>query len=125
MVMSTAGHPPPLVCGGEACSPLDPPVGPPLGSYEWRYAETTATLGRGEVAVLYTDGLTEARRDRELFGQRRVQELVETLRHESCQAIVDGLRDAALGFGGRFHDDLLIMALRLTGDAEPKRAALA
>jgi PAS domain S-box-containing protein len=112
--MATAGHPPPLVCGATGCEPLDPPVGPPLGSFEWQYEEGGSCLVAGQTAVLYTDGLTEARRRGELFGQARVKEVAETLHGRSCQGFAEGLRDAALAFGGGFHDDVLIMALRLT-----------
>ena len=122
LVMATAGHPPPLICGRDDCGPLCPPVGPPLGTFEWQYAENATLLAHGDVTLLYTDGLTEARRRTELFGQGRVQETAVKLRHESCQRVVEGLRDAALEFGGRFHDDVLIMALRLTPPAGARDA---
>ena len=67
--------------------------------------------------MLYTDGLTEARRSGELFGPARVKEVAETLRGRSCQGFADGLRDAALAFAGRFHDDLMILAFRLAPQA--------
>jgi serine phosphatase RsbU (regulator of sigma subunit) len=124
LVMGTAGHPPALICGHEDCGPLCPPVGPPLGTFDWRYAEGATELARGDIAVLYTDGLIETRRGRELFGQLRVQETAVKLRHESCQRLAEGLRDEALGFGGAFHDDVLIVALRLT-PAEPHDGAQA
>ena len=63
--------------------------------------------------VLYTDGVTEARRDRELFGERRLTEVVAELRGGSAQAVADGVRDAALAFGGRLRDDLQVVVLRL------------
>ena len=63
--------------------------------------------------VLYTDGVTEARRGRELFGEARLVELVAELRGGSAQAVADGVRDAALDFGGRLRDDLQVVVLRL------------
>ena len=122
LVMATAGHPPALICGSDDCASLRPPVGPPLGTFEWQYAESATLLAHGDVALLYTDGLTEARSRTELFGEGRVQETAAKLRRESCHRVVEGLRDAALEFGGRFHDDVLIMALRLTPPAEARDA---
>ena len=63
--------------------------------------------------MLYTDGVTEARRDGELFGEERLVEAVADLRGRSAQELADGVRDAALAFAGRLSDDLQVVTLRL------------
>ena len=64
--------------------------------------------------VLYTDGVTEARRDGELLGERRLLEIVEGLRGRSAQEVTDGVRDAASEFAdGRLRDDMQVVVLRL------------
>jgi len=65
--------------------------------------------------VLYTDGVTEARRGRELFGYERLVEAVSALRDSSVQELAVGARDAAVGFAGRLRDDLHVVAFRLVG----------
>ena len=51
--------------------------------------------------MLYTDGVTEARRGSELFGEQRLLEAVSDLRGRSAQEVAEGVRDAALAFAGR------------------------
>ena len=77
LTYSSAGHPPPRVvngCGGDNMA-LDGARGLPLGvADDADYDEVTVALGRGDVLVLYTDGITEARAGRksELFGVERL-----------------------------------------------------
>jgi len=63
--------------------------------------------------VLYTDGVTEARRDGELLGEQRLLEIVSGLRGCSAQEVAERVRDAALEFGGQLRDDLQVVVLRL------------
>ena len=63
--------------------------------------------------MLYTDGVTEARREGELLGEKRLLEIVSGLRGRSAQEVADGVRDAALAFAGQLRDDLQVVVLRL------------
>jgi len=63
--------------------------------------------------VLYTDGVTEARRHGELFGEQRLNAAVASLRGASAQHLAEGVRDSALAFATSLRDDLLVVALRL------------
>ena len=87
--------------------------GPPLGSFERPYANAHTMLTLEDYLVLYTDGVTEARRDGELLGEQRLLEIVAGLRGRSAQEVAEAVRDAALAFAGRLHDDLQVVALRL------------
>ena len=60
-----AGHPPPLLVRGAGAAPLDPPDGILLGAGEAAYTACSVQLRRGDVLLLYSDGLVE-RRDRSL-----------------------------------------------------------
>ena len=65
------------------------------------------------VLVAYTDGISEARRDRELFDEDRIVELVGRFAADPVDSILDDLVDAALDFGGRPNqDDIAAIALR-------------
>jgi serine phosphatase RsbU (regulator of sigma subunit) len=78
-------------------------------------------LDESTLVVAYTDGVSEARRNREQFGEERILELVG---HFSGQAVDDVLKhlvDAVLEFGGRpNYDDIAAIAIRrATKEAGP------
>src|SRR5215470_1911883 len=58
-----AGHPPPVLIRGAWARPLDPPSGILLGASRGSYEAQTVQLRRGDLLLLYSDGLVE-RRDR-------------------------------------------------------------
>jgi PAS domain S-box-containing protein len=110
---ASAGHPAPVRLGAFSSLPLDVAYGPPLGTFDLPYKESHATLTLEDYLVLYTDGVTEARRGGELFGERRLLEIVAGLRGHSAQEVADGIRDAALDHAGQLRDDLQVVVLRL------------
>lgn len=73
-----AGHPPGLLwSAGGAPVPLPPTgpiISPVLTGAAWRRRE--ATLARGGRLLLYSDGLTEASSETDLFGEARLLEIV-------------------------------------------------
>lgn len=74
-------------------------------------------LAAGETLVLYTDGVTEGRRDGEFYGEDR---LCEALAEETTDARtrVDALLEDVLEFQrGRTRDDIAIVAIRVPADA--------
>jgi sigma-B regulation protein RsbU (phosphoserine phosphatase) len=61
LTYSLAGHNPPRVARGERIVPLDENSGLPLGiDLEQTYGNTTIQLERGDLLLLYTDGIVEA-----------------------------------------------------------------
>jgi PAS domain S-box-containing protein len=110
---ASAGHPAPIHMGAFSAQPLDVAFGPPLGSFDLHYTRAHAGLTLEDYLVLYTDGVTEARRDRELLGDERLLEIVAGLRGRSAQEVADGVRDATLAFAGHLRDDLQVVVLRL------------
>jgi hypothetical protein len=88
----------------------------------WRFAdlrESRLLLTPDDALVLYTDGVTEVRRGRELFGYERLVETVSALRGRTVEELAEGVRDAAVGFAGRLRDDLHVVAFRLVGGMRP------
>lgn len=75
-----AGHNPPIVrrADGSATLALDQNRNLPLGVLpEERYQDATAQLRAGDILVIYTDGITEARSPTdELFGTERLEDLL-------------------------------------------------
>ena len=109
---ASAGHLPAVHLSARPSRLLEVVFGTPLGSFECQYADSHAALTPGDYLVLYTDGLTEARRDGELFGEKRLLETVGDLRGRSAQEVAEGLRDAALAFASSLGDDLQVVVLR-------------
>ena len=120
-----AGHDDPVVL--DQGEPLrgDGATGLPLGiSDRLGCATSTVELNPGGGVLLYTDGLTEARSANgdprlDLFGERRVAEVVSRLEGEPSAEIVTRLRDEVKSFsGGRLADDLCLIALRASDESD-------
>lgn len=72
-----AGHPPPLLVGGLEMRRLDS-TGIPLGvNPDFEYEEAEVTVPPGSLLAAFSDGVPEARRGNELFGDRRLARAVK------------------------------------------------
>jgi len=117
--ITNAGHPPPLVLtvhpqeGVVPARELDGGgmVVSPLAAAAWTSHEVT--LGEGELLLLYTDGLIEARdEDGRLLGLDGVGAALGTVAEAQPQAIVDVCLDAARSFRAPSRrDDITLVVL--------------
>lgn len=70
-------------------------------------------LDPGDALVFYTDGVTERRRGRELFGLDRLRESAAPLAGHSADVVAARLRSIAIGFSIEPpRDDIAVFALR-------------
>ncbi|MER7330725.1 MULTISPECIES: SpoIIE family protein phosphatase [unclassified Micromonospora] len=70
-------------------------------------------LDPGDSLVFYTDGVTERRRGRELFGTDRLRDAAAPLAGYSADVVAARLRSTALGFSAEApRDDIAILVLR-------------
>jgi sigma-B regulation protein RsbU (phosphoserine phosphatase) len=108
--IATAGHPAPLIAAPDAAPRLlDLPVGPPLGvTSDAKRSDAAASLPRGAVMVLYTDGLIERRGESIDVGFERLRTAVRAeAPREVCRRVLHEL------IGGRSPgDDIAIVAIR-------------
>jgi serine phosphatase RsbU (regulator of sigma subunit) len=114
VLCASAGHPEPrlvaadgtvsgLACGGLALG-IDAPQ---------TYDQVSAQLSRGDLVVLYTDGVIESRAGRELFGLERLDEVLSTHATRPAQDVADSVLAACRDFaGGDLPDDCAIVVLR-------------
>ena len=114
---SFAGHPPGLIARAAGGVDELATTGQLLGLLQHpRISDVEAKLEPGDALVLYTDGVIEARRERELFGEERLTALVRDVgpRGLDADAIADAIREATVAFAGSTEDDTAILVLRRT-----------
>jgi sigma-B regulation protein RsbU (phosphoserine phosphatase) len=118
MLYIIAGHNPPLLLHADGTSRLLQHSGLPLGVFkDSRYSESVVDFTPGDILVLYTDGVTEARNARdETFGLEKLEAIVratsELRAHEICKAITTAVRDFSSEIGGP-EDDLTISIIKV------------
>jgi serine phosphatase RsbU (regulator of sigma subunit) len=131
LVYCSAGHPPAAVrrsrAGGasgvgafflETTSPI-------LAAFEdATYADSKVLLEPDDILVLYTDGVIEARRDGEFFGDDRLLEALDDYDTHGATGLPKTLFSRVREFtGGRLPDDVAIVALsrstRARGTPDP------
>ncbi len=113
--VSSAGHPVPLVVRAAGrVEPLGRP-GTLLGPFpEVRLHDEAADLAPGDALVLYTDGITEARRGEEMFGEDRLRGLLSGLAGRPADEIARAVeRAVAAHSGGPLGDDIALLVLRV------------
>jgi GAF domain-containing protein/anti-sigma regulatory factor (Ser/Thr protein kinase) len=123
----SAGHPPGFVRRRRegTVAPLEV-SSPVIGIFpDAEYHEETTHLAVGDLLLLYTDGIMEARRDSELFGEARIMRFAE-LAHAVPTRDVAGrlVQEAVVYAGGAVRDDMAALSIRrrrngraLKGDA--------
>ena len=107
-----AGHEACWVRRGAAVTML-PPTGPVVGVGGVPFAAAGTPLAAGDILVLATDGLTEARDPQGRFVPiERVTEWIAKAPARTPQVLVDGLLDVVKRYTrGRITDDLAILAV--------------
>lgn len=111
--ITSAGHPPPLLVRGDECDFVDLEPGPVLGfddAPDWPVTEVT--LPPQGALFMFTDGLTEARRDLDQFGEDGVREEVRRERASALELRVYRLIDAARRHDEKgLRDDVVVVAV--------------
>lgn len=116
--VSRAGHPPPLVVRPDGSVEEVGCSGRVLGVFpDAELQDTPLRLMPGEVLVLYTDGVTEARSpDGEFFGEERLRALLRSCAGLEAGAFASRIKGVVLEFQeGYPRDDLAILVLRVRG----------
>ncbi|WP_239393858.1 PP2C family protein-serine/threonine phosphatase, partial [Frankia sp. CiP3] len=114
-----AGHPLPVVVRADGTALFVAEPGTLLGVLDdddVAFPQARVALTAGDALVLYTDGVVEARRGQELFGDERLLTAVRGCVGMSAQGIADQVRAAAERFaGGRLRDDVAVVVARIPG----------
>ena len=112
----SAGHPPPMLVSDGNQTLLEA-HSLPLGAFPGAYYRDGETLVRpASLLLLYTDGITDARRGTEVFGEERLSRSVTRMSPLEVEAIPGMLLADALSFSGdRLQDDVALLAVSYLG----------
>jgi len=116
VIIANAGHEPPVIYRAQSQSSelLEIP-GTAAGiipnvTYETR----RISLNYGDSILMYTDGVTDARRNSEFFSQDRLAAQIPAVCPDGCGAssLVSQIREAVFSFAeGKVHDDIALLAV--------------
>jgi sigma-B regulation protein RsbU (phosphoserine phosphatase) len=111
VTIATAGHPPALVRRAGGLIETHSRPGPIVGVFPTaEFVETGLVLAPGDLLIVHTDGLTDARlADGNRIGEARIHELLASLQTPSPTAAISAL-EALLDLS-QITDDVAIVAV--------------
>jgi len=115
LTWSNAGHLPAFVVSPDGSCRMLAATGKPLGLFpDEEYEEREDGISRGEMLVVYTDGLTEAARNGEEFGVERLAAACSEAAGEPPSVLADRIGRTLEEFagGGVFADDRTLVILK-------------
>jgi len=112
---AVAGHPRPIVLAGRRRFAIAQAGGFPISMFPGEtYATHRCVLPEETTIVLYTDGLTEARRGGRMLGERGLRETVRRHLDEPAQQLAESLLSRAARYaGGTLDDDMAVVVIKL------------
>jgi serine phosphatase RsbU (regulator of sigma subunit) len=116
LTLALGGHPPPLLLRADGTVSRVGVPGLPVGVFDHPDpGEELVVLDPGDVLVLYTDGVTEARSATEWYGEERLAaRLAEVGPCVGAERVADAVAEDVLRFsGGVLRDDMAVLALRV------------
>ncbi|MCL6471915.1 MAG: SpoIIE family protein phosphatase [Firmicutes bacterium] len=111
----SAGHPPPIIRRSTSETLFLETRSPIIGAFAGLdYFDEGEALTPGDVLLLYTDGVIEARRDQEFFGLERLRDVVQKITLPNAKGYPAAIFNSVIEFtSGTLLDDLAILAVSL------------
>ena len=112
---AVAGHPRPVILAGHNDFPVTDEGHLPVGIFRGvPYPTNRAILPDDSCVVLYTDGMTDARRDGVMFGERRLHDAIKANLNLSAQDLAEQLLETVKDYaGGVLADDCAVVVIKL------------
>ena len=123
LTYTNAGHNPTYIRKADGnIERLDTLHGPVIGARKGlAYKEDTVNIAKGDILLMYTDGVTEARnREKEFFEEQRLKDLLSAHEYDSAEAVVQTTVSEVKQFedGADQFDDITVMALQFLKQPE-------
>ncbi|MDT0353225.1 PP2C family protein-serine/threonine phosphatase [Pseudonocardia charpentierae] len=121
VVLATGGHPPPVVIRSDGTAEYGYDVGGQVVGLlpEASFVATALHLGPGDTLLLYTDGLSEARVDRDTrFDEDDLLEFLASQAPASASHAVAAVRGLLDGFGPALDDDTALLVVGVPASAQ-------
>ncbi len=115
LVLAAAGHPLPLLADADGHVQTVGEPGSLLGAFDdVSFTEHRVHVPPGSVLLMYTDGVSEHRRDDgELFGEERLADLLRVTAPGGPEAVADAVRDGLQAFSpSPPRDDVALLVMR-------------
>ena len=114
LVVASGGHPPPVLLRAGGDPEVVPCPGTLLGvEADARSFDQEVELAAGDTLVLYTDGVTEARRDKPLTPEDLAAALRASAPDGAAAVAREVVRLAEVGGAGALRDDLAVLVVAL------------
>ena len=126
ITFTNAGHNPTLIRrkNGEL-EKLTDLHGPIIGAMEGlNYREGKRTLNKGDVILMYTDGITEAKNiAKDMYSDAKLEQLFSENEYTSPQNLVHSIADSVAEFAGEAEqsDDITMLAIEYIGVSDEDR----
>jgi phosphoserine phosphatase RsbU/P len=120
VVLATGGHPPPVVIRADGTAEYGYDVGGQVVGLlpQASFVATALHLGPGDTLLLYTDGLSEARVDRDTrFDEDDLLEFLASQAPASASQTVAAVRGLLDGFGPALDDDTALLVVGVPASA--------
>ena len=111
----SAGHLPAIIKKKTSDIEILNPGNTALGIFEdLKYEGGQTRLVEGDNLIAYTDGVTEARRDLEFYGEEKLLKIIKDLKQTDTEKIIKVIYDDVASFSRNyFADDIAILTLSL------------
>ena len=76
--------------------------------------DASLDLEPGTLIVSYTDGVTEARRGQDWFGEERLYEVLADVAGQPAEEVAARVDEAVAAFQDASNDDLAVLVLRVS-----------
>ena len=120
ITLCCAGHPPALIREPDGTIRSSEHHGQVLGTFdEVDLVDEEHAMAPGAALLLVTDGVLEARRDRELFGEDRLRETLASSAAADAAGIVGAVGLAVAEHADALTDDVAILAMRVPEPGGP------
>lgn len=116
LTLVLGGHPQPLVLRADGTVEAVGSYGALLGTFpSWKGSATKVDFGPGDLLLLYSDGVTEARSGDEFYGEDRLTATLASARGLDAASVVQLIEGSVLDFAGGITDDVTMLAIRAVG----------